>query len=58
MSGELGVAHLRELQDHETPDDLQAAREEEGPAPRTEGVCVLLNALGEVGHHNLGDTTA
>ena len=49
--------HLGELENHEAPEDVHAAWEEEGPSPCAEGVCVLGNAISQVRHDNLCETT-
>ena len=48
--------YLGECEDHETPNDLQAPREEESPSPGTEGVSVLADSISQVGHNNLSDS--
>lgn len=57
LQGTFVRQHLGELEDHEAPNDVHAAWEEEGPSPCPEGVCVLGNAISQVRHDNLCETT-
>ncbi len=57
MQQHWSLLYLGEEKDHKTPNDLQAAREEESPSPGTEGISVLGNSISQVRHNNLGDSS-